>query len=236
MKNTDRIERIPSDADTVWRGDVFGAQLLLAFCRRFPSFRGKGSLYRWIASLCFQGDLPLKSVTGARFRIDAADFIAREIAFEGYYEPQSIALAMKIMGSGGVFVDVGCNVGLYTISVGSLPGVRVVAIDGSFVALARLSQNLKRNPGISAEIVSCALGAGNSVECFELPLHGNLGTTKVVDPTRERSPSRFWVASARLQYLLERFAPCRIRLLKMDVEGSELALFRGLDFGIRVNI
>jgi len=50
------------------------------------------------------------------------------------------------MRGGGLFVDIECNFGLYTVALGLLPGVRCIAIDGSFVALAEILMNLKLNP------------------------------------------------------------------------------------------
>jgi FkbM family methyltransferase len=214
-----------------WSGHGITARLLLAFCRRLPSFRGKGRIYRWAAALLPRGELSLVSPAGVRFRTLADDFIGKTIAYEGAYEPLSINRARAIMRPGGVFIDVGCNVGLYTLSVGSLPGVETVAIDGSYLALNRLSENLLRNPGISAKVVSCGLGPANEMVCFELPVKRNLGTMRIAKENGgPPSASRFWVASTTLETVLERLATPRIRLLKIDVEGFELPVFKGLNF------
>lgn len=214
-----------------WGGHGIAARLLLAFCRRLPSFRGKGRIYRWAAALLPRGELSLVGPAGVRFRTLADDFIGKTIAYEGAYEPLSINRARAIMRPGGVFIDVGCNVGLYTLSVGSLPGVETVAIDGSYLALNRLSENLLRNPGISAKVVSCGLGPANEMVCFELPVKRNLGTMRIAKETDgPPSSSRFWVASTTLDTVLERLTTSRVRLLKIDVEGFELPVFKGLDF------
>jgi FkbM family methyltransferase len=108
--------------------------------------------------------------------------------------------------------------------------VKCIAIDGSFLALAKLKKNLERNPSIHVKIASCALASENKLQCVETAAHQNLGSTKLIDDQFGENPTRFWVASMALQEVLERLAPGQIRLLKIDVEGFELSVFKGLDF------
>lgn len=230
MRNIIKTDKESRKGLQPWQGDGLRMKLLLSYCRHSPRFRGRGLVYRCIASLFFRNELRFRGIDNARFTIDATDFIGRAVAFDGNYEPKSLALAREIMAAGGVFLDVGCNVGLYSIAVASQPGVRLIAIDASFVALNKLRQNLFRNPSVPAEIVCCALGLESPIQCFETPLSDNLGTTKVSENHRKADSSRFWVATESLQSVLERLAAGKIRLLKIDVEGSELDVLRGLDF------
>ncbi len=230
MKHYSSVKTVNRESGLLWHGDTLPTRLLLTSFRAIPYFRGKGLLFRWITSLFFDKELRLSSNWGMRLNIYPNDFIGHAIAFEGGYEPRSLALAARIMSNGGVFVDVGCNFGLYTLSMAGIPGVQCIAIDASFVALAKLNENLKRNPGINAAIVSCALTTTNAVQCFEVPSQWNLGMTRVADMETQKNPSRFWAAGVPLQQVLARLAPGRIRLLKIDVEGFELSVFRGLDF------
>jgi PST family polysaccharide transporter len=225
-------QRVPEETGVLWQGDGLATKLLLAYCRKTVAFRGKGRLFQFLAAHAFGGSLTVRNHHGVRLKIDPADYIGRTIAFEGGFEPKSIALSQSIMRGGGVFLDVGCNFGLYTLCVGSLPGVRCIAIDGSFMALAQLKENLETNPGIDARLVSCALGIGTGLQRFEVAFAGNLGSTRMGDNDIEAKadPSQFWAASIPLQSVLERLCPDRIKLMKIDVEGSEMSVLRGLDF------
>src|SRR6185503_12416660 len=68
------------------------------------------------------------------------------------------------------------------------------------------------------------------LQCFEVAAQRNLGSTRITNDESVESLTRFWVAGAILQEVLERLSPGRIKLLKIDVEGFEMSVFKGLDF------
>jgi|CXWL01.1.fsa_nt_gi FkbM family methyltransferase len=217
--------------EDIWWGESFAEKVLLAGCRRTPFFRGKGRIFQLLAASLFSEKLHVRNSLGARLRIDPTDYIGRTISFEGAFEPKSLARAKAIMHEGGVFLDIGCNFGLYTMALGVLPGVKCIAIDGSFVALAKFQENLMLNPQIKAQVVNTALCDGNKLLCFEVPTDGNLGGTHVTDDEHHGgNHSQFLVSGVALERVLERLTPSRIKLLKIDVEGSEMSVFQGLDF------
>lgn len=220
-----------STGRNTWRGANLRTRLLLAYCRKLPIFRGKGRIYRWSAAALLHNELLLKDSFGIRLGIDASDFIGWRMAFGGAYEPLSLALARKIMSGGGTFIDVGSNVGLYSMSMAALPGVRAVAIDASFDAMGRLASNLRRNTNITClDIVHGAIGSQPGVESFGTPLRNNLGSTRVTYNQEADYASRFWATRTTMQILLERLDVQRVRLVKIDVEGLELEVLKGMCF------
>lgn len=218
------------DMGTQWSADSLAARLFLAYCRYFPQHRGKRRVSEAMAATLLGGKLPVRTESGARLRLDPRDWIGRTIAYEGSYEAKSVGLAARLMGGGGVFVDVGCNFGLYTCAVGVVPGVRCISIDASFNALTKLSENLRLNPGADVTVVNCALAGDNQMYCFDVPQDGNLGTTRVSQNESGVSASRFWVLGTRLDGGLKRVNAGAVKLLKIDVEGFEVSVFQGLDF------
>ena len=108
-------------AGVEWQGDTLPARCFLSYCRTFPQHRGKTHVCNFLASLLFRGSLPVRNHSGARLRVDPVDWIGRQIAFQRGYEPHSLGLAREIMKNGGIFVDIGCNFGLYTFTVGYDP-------------------------------------------------------------------------------------------------------------------
>lgn len=213
-----------------WRGCTVGAKLMLLYTRRFPAHRGKSRLVSFILKRMFRNKLVLQTASGSRIKIDTTDFIGGQIFRRGGYEPESLALAARIMAAGGVFVDLGCNVGLYTLVVGAIPGVQCVAIDASFEALGKLKDNLDLNPEVRPTIVASAVSPESSLFWFECPEHRNLGTTRISKPHEDRDGTGFWAAGMDLNHILRRTVPGRLKLLKADLEGVELSVFRDFDF------
>ena len=54
---------------------------------------------------------------------------------------------------------------------------------------------------------------------------------KVVNQSDENCALKFWAATMRLQDVLHSLGIGKVKLLKMDVEGFELDVCKGLDFG-----
>lgn len=218
------------DFGIAWVGDSPSAKLFLSYYRRFPRHRGKGRICRWILRSRFRNELPMRTSFGSRIRLDPNDYIGRRIISDGGYEPKSMALAVKLMQPGGVFVDLGCNFGLYTMVLGNLPGVQCIAIDASFLALSRFVKNLELNPRIKATVVASAVSPEHALHWFTGPTNSNLGAIKISQQERNSEPNGFWAMATSLETILKKVAPGQVRLLKADLEGHELSVFKDFDF------
>jgi Methyltransferase FkbM domain len=81
--------------------------------------------------------------------------------------------------------------------------------------------------------VNCALSSSNSMVSFGLPFRTNLGSMKVVGESDKNVVSKFWASALRLQDVLATLGVGKVKLIKIDVEGFELDVCKGLDFGGR---
>jgi FkbM family methyltransferase len=133
------------------------------------------------------------------------------------------------MAGGGTFLDVGSNFGLYTCPVAQVPGVECVAVDASAIAFAKLQDNLARNPAIAVRAVNVALATRHGLVALETPVPGNLGTTRVSGPSTGERCQTSYVGAMPLDTLLDALSLRSIKLMKIDVEGYELEVFRGMD-------
>lgn len=118
---------------------------------------------------------------------------------------------------GDVFIDIGANVGLYTMWVASLPGrkVRVEAFEPAPELTERLERNRSRNKLEHVSLHDFALGRSES--SGELRRNAdNLGQNKI-DVSRSGS---FRIRP--LHRSIEDMAIEKIHALKIDVEGSEM--------------
>jgi FkbM family methyltransferase len=125
----------------------------------------------------------------------------------------------RALEPGSLFVDVGANVGLYTIWCIEA-GAEVIALEPSRIARERLLSNLRLN-GYRAEVVPAALGEAE----------GTLRLTSELDNQNHLllSGDSEGVESEEVPVLtLDELAGERtIDGLKVDVEGAELLVMKG---------
>jgi FkbM family methyltransferase len=88
-----------------------------------------------------------RTIFGARFRCDRADFIQRRLAFFGLFEPNLTYFARSVLKPGDIFIDVGANIGYYTILAAAQvgPAGKVYAIEASPTTCDLLRANLALN-------------------------------------------------------------------------------------------
>jgi FkbM family methyltransferase len=222
------MDAIAVDSASVWSGDGVLSQMILAYARRVPRHRGKIRIFNTLAQHCFPCGLPFKNQDGVRILANPLDVIGHVMSFHGSYEPLSMMLARRLMSCGGTFVDIGANIGLYTCSIGAIPNVQCVAFDACATAFVKLLENLRRNPGISVAAVNIALGRKQTILQIERVV-GDLGSTRVSTASRAPGTSHY-VAALSLDEIMNQLPVGPIRLLKIDIEGYELEVFRGMNF------
>ena len=130
----------------------FLCRLLLKLIRAGLS-RGKVKkvLHRlWLLNC---GDKPVDiTVRGARYRLDFRDNTpARQVLFSSYYDTKELDLLYQASHSGGIFVDIGANIGYYTIDM-AVRGVDVIAIEPNPAVVDRLLLNVDAN-SISSKVI-----------------------------------------------------------------------------------
>jgi FkbM family methyltransferase len=121
---------------------------------------------------------------------------------------------------GGVFVDVGANVGTYAMVLARHVGSsgKVVAVEPHPVTHARLAFN--RAASGTTRVVLVAAAAGPSDGELMIETDGdNLGASHVV--SGERAGNAIKVPSLRLQRILDDCDVDHVDALKIDVEGFE---------------
>jgi FkbM family methyltransferase len=155
-----------------------------------------------------------------------SDVIGKPITRLGVYEFAVSKLVREYLRPGDVFVDVGANIGYYTVIAAGLVGNAglVYAFEPSSRIRARLERNVMLNAlsqvRIRAEAVSSKSGF---VRLIEPQNTGNDGLA-YVDTTGGGDGTE--VRSVRLDELSE-LKDRHPALIKVDVEGGEPEVFRG---------
>jgi FkbM family methyltransferase len=121
---------------------------------------------------------------------------------------------------GGVFVDVGANVGTYAMVLARHVGAsgQVIAVEPHPVTHARLAFNCAASGFSQAVLVAAAAGASDGELMIETD-GDNLGASHVV--IGEASAQAVKVPALRLQRILDEAGVAKVDALKIDVEGFE---------------
>ena len=209
--------------EPVWGGRGVVSRAYLSYVRRFPAVRGKLRVGRAIAD--HLGTLAVVGENGARFSLDPGEWITWMVALHGEHgiETRSVRRATALMSSGGgVVVDVGAAWGLYTCSLGVLPGVNLISVEPTPRNFLRLRANIALNPAVRAQAFAAALGDAPGIMAMGSTVSGNSLTTSAVTA----GSVEYHTAVVTPTMLLDSVDIKAIRLLKVDVEGYEMRIFR----------
>ena len=164
---------------------------------------------------------------GALFRFyHQASATERGALFNPEYNLEELDFLRAHTPAGGVFVDVGANVGTYAMVLAHHVGTtgKVIAIEPHPVTHARLAFN--RAASGFTEVILVAAAAGPSDGELMIETDGdNLGASHIV--SGEASSRAIKVPSLRLQRILDEAGATHVDALKIDVEGFEDRVLTG---------
>jgi FkbM family methyltransferase len=141
------------------------------------------------------------------------------------WEPNLTAWIARRLKVGDVFVDVGANIGYFSLLASKLVGEtgRVVAIEASPHTFGLLRRNLDLNKAHNVRAVNVAVSDREEILQMFLPPGNDSGRTTVVQSSADQQ--RFTpgplVRARPLAAILETREIQTTRLIKIDVEGHE---------------
>lgn len=193
---------------------------------RFPGkYRVVLRLGAAVSRVCPEAEC--KASTGSRFSVQLADRIQR-LMWAGCYETELVALLERMLDRKMVFVDVGANVGYFSVIAAPLVGPQgsVHSFEADPVCFARLQQNVSPYPW--ACILQAAVGDQPGESVFfrsNDPQESGWGTILSCEEERERIS----VPAVTLDGVLTNRKLQRLDLIKLDVEGAEYRVLRGAE-------
>ncbi|MEY4200096.1 MAG: hypothetical protein RLZZ265_1836 [Verrucomicrobiota bacterium] len=222
----------PPESGTLQRvGPVFGALGFLS--RKTPYFRGKwrvtGFLFeRWLARSRKQQVIRL--ARGMRINCKLWDEVQNAIWWNGAnYERKESKFIRRYLKPGMVFFDVGSNVGYYTLLAAPIVGQggKVHAFEPVSEQHADLRANIERNQ--LQNVVPERLIVTDRAGTMEINLgaEDNGGTGSVALVYRADRPTER-VDCTTLDAYLREHGVTRLDVLKIDVEGHEPFVLRGM--------
>ncbi len=164
----------------------------------------------------------------SRMSGDTLEFVDQRLYYFGLYEPNLTRWLSGRLARGDTFVDVGANVGYFSLLAATLVGREgtVVAIEASPSIYERLRGNVSLNGLANVRAVNVAAHrAHGRVALFAGPPIQPELTTLVSDLGFELEAN---VAAAPLDSILAADELASARLVKVDVEGAEWAVVEGM--------
>ena len=141
----------------------------------------------------------------------------------GMYDYNNMSFVQLLLALSPEFVDVGANIGAYTLIASEVPGARVLSLEPNPTAFAKLVQNVRLNE--RTNVIACNLGASSVGGSLRMTNDGASPLNRML-ATGESSPSTIEVRVETLDALCHThgIAPS---LIKIDVEGHEPEVLAG---------
>jgi FkbM family methyltransferase len=159
--------------------------------------------------------------------LDLTDDLQRWIHYLGTYEEREIAFVLANLPRDGVFLDIGANVGWYTlVAARHLQGGGLVyAFEPLAVNVERIRRNLALNRlgNVVLETLALTDREGEIGMASDHPRSGNALMVSVGAPKQ-----RFQVPAIRFDDYSKSLGDRKIDLVKMDIEGAETLALRGM--------
>ena len=216
------------------------ARRLVEVMRLVPGRSLRSKLYlvfSWPLSEDLRTRFRARTVAGPML-VDPQTMMGRVLTVSGEWEPHVTAAFLGRLAAGDVCVDVGAHIGYYTLlAAGAVgPAGSVYALEPSARVFETLTTNLALNEcdNVSALRLAAGSEAGEAV-LFEAPgpspLTSSLSPRMLEAPhggrAQEFVPKQ--VSVAPLDGVVPADVHARVRVVKIDVEGYEVEVLRGME-------
>lgn len=164
-------------------------------------------------------DIVDATVENIRFRLHMRDNVSERkyLFLPQFFDAFERAELRRRLTVQSVFVDIGANAGIYTLTAAAT-GARVVSVEPNPVVLSRLQYNLAAND-LAAKVTPVQKGVSDAKGTFDLVLDDtNLGGSSLV---AMRSDRALKIECDLLQNILQDNGIEKIDAMKIDIEGAE---------------
>lgn len=192
---------------------------------RTHKIRSLARFVRWqLATRLWKEAIATDFVNGTRLLVSRGMVGATGNVYVGLHEFEDMAFVLHLLRKGDGFVDVGANVGSYTVLAGGAIGARCISIEPIPGTFSRLVDNINLN-GIGATVSALNIGAGEAGGTIRFT--SGLDTVNhVVTDSEQGTGETIEVPVRKLDDVLDTFEPL---LIKIDVEGFETNVIAGAD-------
>lgn len=181
----------------------------------------------------------LRWVDGLSVRIVPTNQLSRALYVSGTYEPNTLCVVQALLRPGDCFIDVGANVGLFSLVASRWvgPAGHVYSFEPSAREYEALRDNLRRN-GLSEETafrLAVTSQSGQATLRVATPEYAGLNTLAASFPYPVDTERFEDVDTITLDEFIARQRISNVALVKLDIEGAEAAVLRGAEHLLRTH-
>lgn len=193
--------------------------------RKTPEFRGKSLLRSKWYGMRKVGRLRHRLGCGSEVLLNANLNYEASI-WLGIEEKRELQFISRILRHGDTFVDVGANIGLWSLTAAVLVGRcgHVIAFEPNPMSYARLMHHVQLNAADCISAYNMGLGDWNGIAVISMPPAHNL--SRILDKGSARESAGSTRAKIQIS-TLDTMLDGPIVGMKIDVEGHEEAVLRG---------
>jgi FkbM family methyltransferase len=175
---------------------------------------------------------PVQTRAGPGFvmEVDPLEQLGESVLVEGRWGPHVSEAMAAVLKEGSVFVDVGAHIGYYSLEASKLvgPSGRVIAVEPNPPIVDKLRRNIKLNEFTNVKVYEAACTDKTArLRFFPSPEERSLWSS--LSPKNSGGEDAIEVDGMPLDSIAEIEKLPRMDLVKIDVEGAEMQVLRGME-------
>ncbi len=163
-------------------------------------------------------------------QLDVRDVIQETILESGVWDPAATQCLTTVLKTGDTFLDIGANAGYFTLLAAKCVGPtgKVLAIEPNPSMAKQIRRFADRSGLTNVEIEEVACSSSLKAGKLYLGLASNTGGSSLSEQN-VRSNDYVDVSCIQADALMHKHSLSRINLVKIDVEGAEHDVVRGMN-------
>jgi FkbM family methyltransferase len=167
-----------------------------------------------------------------RMLLDPEDLVPRFILETGKWEPISVGIVTGHLGAGATFIDVGADIGYYSLKAAAFVGAQghVIAVEPNPETIKVLQTNLAASDAKTVVVAPVACSETEGTLDLYAAAEANTGETSFSKANASQAGTVAKVYKVRtrpLDDIVQESGVTRVDAIKIDVEGAEYLVLKG---------
>ena len=205
------------------------------YCKTFH-VRGRHQLANIIGKKLAPSKVEILNIDGILLPVDHSIEMYRYIYY-GMYEEKFISLLKRIIKPGDIIIEPGANIGYITAILSSLVGNngKVFSLEPSRICFKKIINYLTKPTIILMNIAIADIDGELYFTDKERVITRGFSTFSKFT-SKQDTDNEYLIPTIKVDTLISRYNLKHIKLLKLDVEGSELIALRGASQALMNNL